>query len=94
MKVDNAEKYITFSVPFEKEHDNGKATTCKLKFIDSYRFMESKLSDLTDNLSGINNKECKSCMERKQMKSVCDFIGFKNNRLNYKCKECRKNAQS
>ena len=56
--------------------------------------MESKLSDLTDNLSGINNKECKSCMERKQMKSVCDFIGFKNNRLNYKCKECRKNAQS
>ena len=56
--------------------------------------MESKLSDLTDNLSGINNKECKSCMERKQMKSVCDFIGFKNNRFNYKCKECRKNAQS
>ena len=24
---------------------------------------------------------------KKQIKSECDFIGFKNNRLNYKCKE-------
>ena len=44
--------------------------------------MQSKLSDLIDNLSGINHKECKSCMERKKSKSECDFIGFKNNRLN------------
>ena len=49
--------------------------------------MQSKLSDLIDNLSGINNNECKSYMERKKSKSECDFIGFKNNRLNYKCKE-------
>ena len=27
-------------------------------------------------------------MERKNIKSVCDFIGFKDNRLNYRCKEC------
>ena len=27
-------------------------------------------------------------MERNNIKSECDFIGFKNNRLNYKCKEC------
>ena len=52
--------------------------------------MESKISDLVDNLSGINNKECKSCMERKKIKSECDFIGFRNNILNYKCKECGK----
>ena len=51
--------------------------------------MESKLLELTDNLSGINNKECKSCMERKKSRSDCDF-GFKNNRLNYRCKECGK----
>ena len=51
--------------------------------------MQSKLSDLVDNLSGIYNKECKSCMERKKIKSECDFIGFKNNRLNYRCKECK-----
>ena len=29
-------------------------------------------------------------MERKNIKSECDFTEFKNNRLNYKCKECRK----
>ena len=47
--------------------------------------MQSKLSDLVDNLSEINKKECPKCMERK-----CEFIGFKNYRLHYKCKECGK----
>ena len=41
--------------------------------------MQSELSDLADNLSGIFNKECKSCMERKKNKSECGFIGLKNN---------------
>ena len=44
--------------------------------------MPSKLSDLVDNFSGIFNKEYKSSMERKKIKSECDFIGFRNNRLN------------
>ena len=52
--------------------------------------MQRKLSDLVDNLSGIFNKECKSCMQRKKIKSECDFIGFENNRLNYRCKTCGK----
>ena len=56
--------------------------------------MQSKLSDLVDNLSEINKKEYKTCMERKDIKSECDFIKFKNNRLNYKCKKCGKNALS
>ena len=81
---ENTEKYITFSVPIKKEHDNGKTSTCKLKFIDSYRFMQNKLSDLVDKLSGIFNKECKSCMKRKKTQSECNFIGFRNSRLNYK----------
>ena len=50
--------------------------------------MPSKLADLVDNLSEINNKDCKTCMERKNIKSECEFIGLKNNRLNYRCKEC------
>ena len=54
---ENTEKYITFSVPIKKEHDNGKTTTYKLKFIDSCRFMKDSLSNLVDNLSEINNKE-------------------------------------
>ena len=96
---ENTEKYITFSVPIKKEEednngekeeddDNGKKTTTyKIKFIESHRFMQSKLSDLIDNLSEINKKESKACIERRKIKSKCDFIGFKNNRLNYKCKE-------
>ena len=51
--------------------------------------MSTSLSDLVDNLPGIYKKECKACMERKK-KSECDFTGFKNNTLNYKCKECRR----
>ena len=51
--------------------------------------MQSKLSDLVDNLSEIDdNKDCKICIERKNIKSESEFIGFKNNRLNYRCKEC------
>ena len=50
--------------------------------------MQRKLSDLVDNLSEINNKDCKKCMERKNIKSECEFIGIKNNRINYRCKEC------
>ena len=73
----------------KNEDDNDKTITYKLKFIDTCRFMRSKLSDLVDNLSEINNKDCKTCMERKNIKSECDFIGFKNNRLNYRCKECK-----
>ena len=85
---ENTEKFITFSVPIKKELDNGKIITYKLKFIDSFRFMSTSLSYLVDDLSGIYKKECKACRERKKMKSECDFIGIKNNKLNYKCKEC------
>ena len=67
---ENTEKYITFSVPIKKEHDNGKTSTYKLKFIDSYRFMQSKLSDLVDNLSKINKKECDECMKTKLSQNV------------------------
>ena len=50
--------------------------------------MPRKWSDLVDNLSEFNNKDCKTCIERKNIKSDCEFIEFKNNRLNYRCKEC------
>ena len=36
---ENTEKYISFFVPIKKEHDNGKPSIYRLKFIDSYRFM-------------------------------------------------------
>ena len=80
------EKSITFSGPIKKEHDNGKTITFKIKFIDTCRLIKSKLSYLVDNLSEIYKKECKTCVERKNIKSVCDSISFKDNRLNYRCK--------
>ena len=54
--------------------------------------MSHKLSDLIDNLSEINNKDCKTCMDRKNIKLECDFIQFKNNRLNYRCKESKRTS--
>ena len=51
--------------------------------------MQSKLSDLVDNLSEINKKECPECIKWK-IKSECEFIGFKNDRLHYRCKKCKK----
>ena len=86
---ENTEKYITFSVPIKKEHHNGKTSTDKLKFIDSFRFMPTSLSNLVANLSEIYKKECKACMKRKNVKLECDFIEFKN-KLRYNCKECEK----
>ena len=51
--------------------------------------MSTSLSNLVDNLSRIHDKECKKWMERKSIRLNCEFIGFKNGRLNYKCKECK-----
>ena len=86
---ENTEKYISFSIPIKREHDNdsGEIITYKIKFTDSCRFMPSRLSNLVDNLSEIN-KDCKTSMERKNIKVECEFIGLKNNRSNYRWKEC------
>ena len=54
---ENAEKYITFSVPIKKriEHKNIDITY-KIKFIDSFRFMSTSLSKLVENLTdGVHN---------------------------------------
>ena len=45
------EKYITFSVPMKKKHDS-KTITYKLRFIDSFIFMPTFLSELVDIMSG------------------------------------------
>ena len=92
---DNVGKYITFSVPVKKEviNNNGdkKTITYKLKFIDSFRFMSTSLSELVDNTSGIfNSIECKSCIEKIKINSECCYVGLKNNRLIYECKKCKK----
>ena len=68
------EKYITFSVPIKKECDNGKTIAYKLRFIDSFRFMSTSLSELVDNMSGnFNSIECKSCTENNRCEK-CKII--------------------
>ena len=72
---ENTKKYITFSVPVKKEitkkdkNGNDKITkiSYKIKFIDSYRFMSTSISNLVSNLSeGLHNDrciDCKSCLD-------------------------------
>ena len=45
--------------------------------------MQSKLLGLVDNLPEINKKECL------KYNGKCKFIGFKNDRLHYRCKKCK-----
>ena len=85
---ENTEKYIAFSVPLKKEIKNNKLVTYKLRFIDSSRFMNASLTSLVDNLSEINNKDCKKCEERNKIKSQCQYIKYEDNRLIYKIKKC------
>ena len=81
---ENTEKYITFSVPIEKELHNGKTIKYKLKFIESFRFILTSLSKLFDNLSEIYSKKCKGG------ESVCDLMELEKNKLLYKYNECKK----
>ena len=70
----------------KKKHDNGKTTKKKhgnnketkttiyrLKFVESYRFMQDSLSNLVDNLSEIGNKEPKNKFTD-SMRSVTDSL--------------------
>ena len=74
---ENTEKYVSFSVPIKKEHDSDEAVTYKLNFIDTCRFMPSKSSNVVDNLSEINNKDCKTCVERKISNQNVSLFGLK-----------------
>ena len=73
-----------------RKNDNGKTITYKLRFVDSFRFMPTSLSELVDNMSGnFNSIECKSCMEKnrceeckKTNRKVSKCISFCNGDLN------------
>ena len=86
---ENTEKYITFSVPLKKKIENKNIEiTYKIKFIDSYRFMSMPLSKLIDNLSeGLHNNKCSNC------KSCLDYIETKNEKLIFKCFNCKHNYE-
>ena len=92
---ENTENPIRFSVNFHKdkkeeneENEDGKEA-CRLKFIDSFRFMNFSLDSLTDNLSEINNKTCEKYKAIEKCVQYCKFTGLLNNRLKYKCLNCK-----
>ena len=73
-------------MPIKKELDNGKTIAYKIKFIDSFRFMSSSLSNLADNLSdGLHNNKYINC------KFFPDYMVFKHDQLISRCFDCKKN---
>ena len=53
-------------------------------------WLKPSLSSIANSISEINKRECKACMERKNIKSECDFMEIKDNQLSYKRKKCNK----
>ena len=58
--AENTIKYISFSVPIKKKYNDGKIEMFETEFIDSFRFLPTLLSNLTDNLSEIYTKKVSS----------------------------------
>ena len=90
------EKHITFSVPIKKEitkkdkNGNDKITkiSYKIKFIDSYRFMSTSLSNLVSNLSkGLHNDRCIDC------KYCLDYMTTKDEQLIFRYFRCKRNYE-
>ena len=83
-------------MPIKKEivkkdkYDNDKATkiSCKIKIIDSCRFMSTSLSNLVSNLSeGLHNDRCIDC------KSCLDYMTTKDEYLVFRCFRSKKNYE-
>ena len=62
---ENIEKISLFLYQLRKNVKMVKKIAYKLRFIDTFRFMSTSLSELVGNMSGFfNSIECKSCIEK------------------------------
>ena len=75
----------------KKDEDSNKKIVnipCRLKFIDTCRFMTASLSDLVDNLSnGLHNKKCTDCELNPE------YTIAKYHILIFRCFKCKKNCK-
>ena len=72
-------KIITFSIPIKKRIENKNIDiTYKIKFIDSFRFMATSLTE------NIHNDKCIKC------KSNLCFVNAMNETLTLECVDCKK----
>ena len=70
------------------DNDKIKKISYKIKFIDSYRFMSTSLSNLVYNLSaGLYNDKCTNC------KSYLDYMTTKDQQLIFRCFRGKKNYE-
>ena len=66
----------------------------EIQFIDGLRFMPTALSKLTDNLSEIYTKKCRSCKKIENLDFEYCFVELNNDdKLVYKCGECKKGRE-
>ena len=76
---ENMENISLFLYQLRKIVMMAKKIPYKLRFIDSFRFMLTSLSELVDSMSEIfNSIECSSCIEKIKISSQCCFLGLKN----------------
>ena len=73
----------------KKDKDGNDKTTkvsYKIKFIDSYKFMSTSLSNLVNNLSDrVHNDKCTVC------KSYLDYMPTKDEKIIFRYFKCKKN---
>ena len=93
----NKDKYRTFSVQLNKEitkmdKDGSESVvniSCKIKFIDSARFMASSLSTLVDDCAGRTYK-----IKYKDCHCFLKYESVKDSLMKYKCLFCNKIIQT
>ena len=77
-------------IPIKKEHHDGRIEMFEMQFIDSLRFMPTALSKLTDNLSELYTKKCRSCKKLENPDFEYCFVELSNDdKLIYKYGECK-----
>ena len=83
---ENTEKYLTFSVPIKKKIESKDIEiTYRIKFIDSFRFIATSLSNLVDNLTeDIHGDKCVDC------KSDLSYMKVIDEDLIFRCFNCKK----